>query len=167
MFRAVFAILFLAAHVLKAPAAPDLRFDIVTFCCQCAPDDSFCQPQFDHLNLATTNGHFLAMGTDAHRLELATNGNALAAYYNTFNDGWPTNTGVQQATRVDQYVKANFTSLGPRPDWIVLNEISTSLWTGNAAYRAWVHDVVHALKANFSYNVILYSPFPNPGANGS
>jgi len=77
MFRAVFAILFLAAHVLKAPAAPDLRFDIVTFCCQCAPDDSFCQPQFDHLNLATTNGHFLAMGTDAHRLELATNGNAV------------------------------------------------------------------------------------------
>jgi len=167
MFRAVFAILLLAAHVLKAPAAPDLRFDIVTFCCQCAPDDSFCQPQFDHLNLATTNGHFLAMGTDAHRLELATNGNALAAYYNTFNDGWPTNTGVQQAARVDQYVKANFTSLGPRPDWVVLNEISTSLWTGNAGYRAWVHDVVHALKANFGYSVILYSPFPNPGANGS
>ena len=151
----------------QAGAIPDLRFDVVTFCCHCDPDDTLCQPQFDHLNFPTTNGHFLVMGGDTHRLELATNGNALAVYYNTFNDGWPTNSGDQQAARIDQYTLNNFTSTGPKPNWVILNEISTSLWTGDAGYRTWVHDVVHALKNTFGYNVILFSPFPNPGANGS
>lgn len=147
-------------------AIPDLKFDVVTFCCGCA-SGSTCQDQFDHLNWPTTNGHYIAMGTDAHRMELATNGNLVAIYYNTFNDGWPTNTGPEQAARIDQYAIDGFTSTGARPDWVVLNEISTSLWTGNASYRLWVHDVVHSLKNDFGYNVILYSPFPNPGANNS
>jgi hypothetical protein len=150
----------------SAKATLDLKFDVVTFCCHCAPDDTMCQPQFDHLNFPTDNGHYLAMGSDAHRFELATNGNGLAIYYNTFNDGWPTNTGAQQATRIDQYALNNFTSTGPKPNWVVLNEISTSLWQNDSTYRAWVHDVVHALKATYGYNVILYSPFPNAGANG-
>jgi len=62
---------------------------------------------------------------------------------------------------------SGFINNGARPDWIVLNEISTSLWTGDAAYRSWVHDVVHELKNTYRYNVILYSPFPNPGNNNS
>ena len=130
-----------------ARATPDLKFDVVTFCCHCAPDNTLCQPQFDHLNVPTTNGHYLAMGSDAHRLELATNGNALAIYYNTFNEGYSTNSGAQQAARIDQYAVNGFTSTGPKPDWVVLNEISAGLWQNDAAYRLWTRDVVHALKS--------------------
>jgi hypothetical protein len=130
-------------------------------------DSHICQAQFDHLNLPSTNGHYLAMGTDAHRLELATNGNALAIYYNTFDDGYPTNSGTQQAAIIDQYAISGFTSTGPKPSWMVLNEISSSLWQSDAAYRGWVRDVVHALKNAYGYNVILYAPFANPGANAS
>src|ERR1039458_4550882 len=107
----------------RAAADPDLKFDVVTFCCPCSVDSHICQAQFDHLNLPSTNGHYIAMGTDAHRLELATNGNALAIYYNTFGDGYPTNSGAQQAVLIDQYAASGFTSTGPKPAWIVLNEI--------------------------------------------
>ena len=144
-----------------AKATPDLKFDVFTFV------DNLSQAEFDHLNFPTTNGHYIAMGGDTHRLELATNGNALAIYYNTFNDGYSTNTGAQQAAMIDQYAVSLFTTLGPKPNWVVLNEISTSLWTGDSNYRPWVHDVVHALRTTYGYNVILYSPFPNPGANGA
>ncbi len=150
-----------------ASAAPDLKFDVVTFCCNCAPDDSMCQSQFDHLNFPATNGHFIAMGSDAHRLELATNGNALAIYYDTLNVGSSTNSADQQASNINYYAVSGFTSLGPRPDWIVLNEISSGNWPSDATYRAWVRGVIHALKATYGYNVIIYSPFPNPGANGA
>src|SRR6267378_4234170 len=114
-----------AVLALHAAATPELRFDVVTFCCHCAPDSTMCQGQFDHLNFPTTNGHYLVMGGDTHRLELATNGNGLAVYYNTFNDGWPTNSGDQQAARIDQYCLDGFTSTGPKPNWVILNEIST------------------------------------------
>ena len=151
----------------RAAADPDLKFDVVTFCCPCSVDSHICQAQFDHLNLPSTNGHYIAMGTDAHRLELATNGNALAIYYNTFGDGYPTNSGAQQAVLIDQYAASGFTSTGPKPAWIVLNEISSSLWQSDAAYCGWARDVVHALKNTYGYNVILYAPFANPGANAS
>src|SRR5690242_14102853 len=136
----------------QAVATPDLRFDVFTF------GDTNSQAQFDHLNSPSTNGHYIAMGGDTHRYELATNGNALAIYYNTFNDGYSTNTGAQQAAMIDQYAVSLFTTLGPKPNWIVLNEISTSLWQTDSNYRLWVHDVVHALKTTYGYNVILYSP---------
>ena len=58
-----------------------------------------------------------------------------------------------------------YTGTGPKPNWVVLNEISAGLWPTSSVYRAWVHDVVHALKTNYGYNVILFSPFSNPGAN--
>jgi hypothetical protein len=151
----------------RATAAPDFKFDVVTLCCPCDPTSSICQPQFDHLNFPSTNGHFIAMGTDAHRFELATNGNALAIYYNTFNDGWTTNTGASSASNINQYAVANFTSTGPRPDWVVLNEISSGLWPSDSTYRAWVRDTIHALRATYGFNVILFSPFTNPGSNGS
>ncbi len=151
------------AAITKLYAAPDLKFDIVTFCCPCSVDSHICQAQFDHLNFPTTNGHYIAMGSDAHRMELATNGNALAIYYNTFNDGYSTNSAAQQAVLINQYATNGFTSTGPRPDWIVLNEISSGLWQSDAAYRIWAQGVVHALKSNYGYNVILYAPFANPG----
>src|SRR5438046_297587 len=108
----------MAALALISPqafATPDLKFDVFTF------SDMNSQAQFDHLNVPTTNGHYIAMGGDTHRLELATNGNALAIYYNTFNDGYSTNTGAQQAAMIDQYAVSLFTTLGPKPTWIVLN----------------------------------------------
>ena len=159
----------LAFVVVSSPvqAAPDLKFDVVTFCCPCSLDDHFCQPQFDHLNWPTTNGTFLAMGSDAHRLELATNGNALAIYYNTFNDGYSTNSAATQASNINQYAVSGFTSSGPRPDWIALNELSSGLWTSDAAYRVWAAAVVRELKTNYGFNVVLFSPFPNPGNNNS
>ena len=144
-------------------AAPDLKFDVVTFCCPCSVDSHICQPQFDHLNFPTTNGHYIAMGTDAHRMDLATNGNALAIYYNTFNDGYGTNSGAVEAGLIDQYAINGSTSTGPKPTWIVLNEISTSLWQNDSVYRAWAQAVVHALRTTYGYNVILYAPFANPG----
>src|SRR4029078_11667615 len=53
------AVLFL---LLAAPglclATPDLKFDVVTFCCGCS--SSICQEHFDHLNFPTTNGHYIA-----------------------------------------------------------------------------------------------------------
>src|ERR1043165_6163363 len=131
------------AGVLPVAAVPDQKFDVFTF------GDSLSQAQFDHLNFPSTNGHYIAMGGDTHRYELATNGNALAIYYNTFNDGYSTNTAAQQAALINQYAVGLFTTAGPRPDWVVLNEISTSLWQNDSAYRAWAHDVVHALKNTY------------------
>src|SRR2546423_12157084 len=92
---------------------------------------------------------------------------ALTIYYNPLNAGSPPNTAATQAANIDQYGSSLFTTLGPRPNWIVLNEISTSLWQNDSSYRVWVHDVVHALKNTYGYNVILYSPFSNPGNNSS
>ena len=148
-----------------ADATPELRFDVLTLDCTGTPP--VCPYHFEHLNVPTTNGYYLAMGSDAHRRELATNGNALAIYYNTFNDGYSTNSGVQQAAMIDGQVTPLFTTTGPKPNWIVLNEISSSLWQNDGNYRLWAHDVVHALKNTYGYNVILYSPFANPGANNS
>lgn len=162
-----FLLLAWAGLTLPAWATPDLKFDVVTFCCPCTVDDHICQAQFDELNFPTTNGHYIAMGSDAHRLELATNGNALAIYYNTFDSGYPTNSADQQAALIDQYAVSGFTSTGPKPNWIVLNEISADSWPNDATYRAWTAGVVQTLKNTYGYNVILYAPFANPGANAS
>src|SRR3954469_3720152 len=111
--RLLFLFALLLSHSFRAQATPDQKFDVVTFCCGCS--SSICQSHFDHLNFPTTNGHYIAMGTDAHRLELATNGNLLAVYFNTLNDGYSTNSGAQAATNIDQYAVANFTGTGPKP----------------------------------------------------
>jgi hypothetical protein len=148
-----------------AQATPDLRFDVAWFCCPCYPDAHFCQTQLDHLNWPSPNGHYIAMSSDAHRADLAANGNLLAGYYNTLNDGWTTNSAAQQAAIINQYIVNGFTSTGARPDWLILNELSAGTWPGNATYRTWVRDVVHTLKYTYGYNVIVYAPFSNPGAN--
>jgi hypothetical protein len=153
------------SHAFFAQATPELRFDVLTL--DCSGTAPVCPYHLEHLDVPTTNGYYIAMGSDAHRLELATNGNALAIYYNTFNDGYSTNSGLQQAAMIDSQVTPLFTTTGPKPNWIVLNEISSSLWQTDATYRLWAADVVHALRIAYGYNVILYSPFPNPGANNS
>jgi hypothetical protein len=151
-----------------ALAEPDLRLDVVTLCCNCSNTGALmCPAQLDHMNFPTLNGHILAMGNDTYRNELQTNGNVLGVYYNTLNDGWTTNSGATSAGIIDQYANNLFTSTGPRPNWVVLNEISSGTWPSNQAYRTWVRDVVHTLHNTYGYTVILYSPFPNPGANSA
>jgi hypothetical protein len=155
------------AHVGRVIANPDLRFDVVTFCCNCT-GSMLCQTQFDHLNFPSLNGHYIAMGTDAYRAELLTNGNLLAIYYNSFDADWNTNTtAAQEAATIDQYSTGNFTATGPRPNWVVLNEISSGTWPSSQTYRTWVENVVHALRVTYGYTVILYSPFTNPANNNS
>jgi hypothetical protein len=146
-------------------ATPDLRFEMVWFCCSCSTGNHFCQNEFDLLNIPTPNGHFLAMPTDSQRAAIYGNGNVLAAYYDSLMDGWTAMAGAQKASVIDSYVTANMTSNGPRPDWLVVNEISAGNWPGNASYRAWLREVVDTLTTVYGYTVMLYSPFPNPGAN--
>ena len=165
-YRLGLLLLLFATLIGPAGATPDLRFDVMTLCCVCT-DQMACPGHLEHLNFPTTNGHYIAMGTDDQRLELATNGNVLAIYYNTFNNGWTTNDGATTAAAIEQYSQSRFTATGPRPDWIVLNEVSASLWPTNQAYRTWVHEVVHALRNTYGYSVILYAPFDTPGAYAS
>lgn len=151
--------------VQTAHAAPEMRFDNVTFCCSCSYPDRLCQSHFDHLNWVSPNGHYLCMGSDAHRPEIVANGNVLGVYHNDLNTDWTLKTADTRADEIHTYVLTKFTTNGPAPTWVVLNEISSGTWPGNQTYRTWVHDVVHKLKNTYGYNVILYSPFPNPGAN--
>lgn len=141
------------------------RFDCVTFCCNCSFPDRMCQSHFDHLNWPGPPGHFLCMGSDAHRPEIVANGNVLAVYHNDLNTNWTIKTATQKADEVHAYVLNGFTTNGSAPAWVILNEISAGTWPGNATYRTWVYDVVHRLHVTYGYNVILFSPFPNPGAN--
>ena len=151
-----------------ALAVADRRFDVATF--NCTPDgsdDHFCQTQFDHLNWVSTNGHFLCMGTDAHRGELNGNGNFLAAYYNSLTSLYGVYNGTQAADQIENYVVGNFTSSGVKPTWLVLNEISGSQWPSNADYRAWLRTCVARLHQTYGHSVILFSPFPNPANNAA
>lgn len=148
-----------------ADALADRRFDIVTFCCPCSPDDHLCQTQFDHLNWVSTNGHFLSMGSDTHRPEVNANGNFLAVYINDLNTGYGSVTGATRADQIHNQIVANYTSNGVTPTWVVLNEISAGLWPGTQAYRSWVIAVCSRLKNTYSHTVIVCAPFDGPGQN--
>jgi hypothetical protein len=167
--RVLFFTLFIAgAGILRA--APDLRFDVAWFCCPCYPTNHLCEPQFDHLNIPSPNGHFMVMTTDEHRSTINSNGNVIAMLYNTFDDGAWTNagyTGAMEAAAIDQWANANFTNTGPKPDWLIVNEISSGTWPGNQSYRTYVTDTMHALVHTYGYKVIIFAPFSNPGANSA
>ncbi|MDB6057944.1 MAG: large protein, partial [Verrucomicrobiales bacterium] len=77
--------------------------------------------------------------------------------------GFSTNTAQEKADSIHQYVLSRYATNGPRPDWLVLNEISSSQWPANDIYRQWTTNVVHILATNYGYNVIIYAPFANPG----
>jgi hypothetical protein len=106
------------------------------------------------------------MGTDTHRSEIVGNGNSLAVYYNNLTVNIGGSDGFTRADDIQTYVTTNFTANGQQPTWIVLNEISGSLWPGDANYRQWVKDVVFKLHVVYGHEVVLFSPFQNPGANG-
>jgi len=157
------------APVGRAIANPDLRFDVVTFCCNCSGNDSLCQGQFDALNFPTPNGHYIAMGSDTYRTNLLANGNLLAIYYNNFDSDWSDSppTAAEEAAAINQYSTSLFTVTGPRPNWVVLNEISSGTWPTDQTYRTWVEGVVQALHTTYGYSVIVYSPFANPANNSA
>ena len=156
-------LLVISALVQPCLGTPDLRFDVVTLCCVCS-NSILCEPQFQHLNFPSGNGHFVAMGDDIHRAELLANGNILAIYYNDFDSG-PFTNGVQTAAMIEQYSESLFMNTGPRPNWIVLNEISGSQWPTNQTYRTWMEDVVRTLHNTYGYSVIVYSPFATVAGN--
>jgi hypothetical protein len=106
------------------------------------------------------------MGTDNHRSEIVAKGNSLAVYYNNLTVGIFSDTGFGRADAIQSYVTTNFTANGQQPTWIVLNEISGSLWPGDANYRQWLKDCVWKLHVVYGHEVVLFSPFQNPGANG-
>jgi hypothetical protein len=143
------------------------RFDVVTFCCGCPVENRLCEPQFDALNWPAANGHYLAMGSDAYRAQIVAHGNGLAIYYNVFNDGCAKMTAAEKAAVIEKYAQTLFAKTGPRPQWIILNEISAGLWPTNAAYRQWAVNVVATLKNKYKFSVILCAPFARPGAHSN
>lgn len=162
-----FSVLFCWFVAFSASATPDLRVEVTTFGCDCLATNSFGQDHFDALNIPSLNGKFLALTTDARRLQIAAKGNVLAVYHNDLNTGWSTNSPAQSAANFNQYVLNNHTSTGPRPDWIAMNEISSSLWVNDPNYRAWLIETMRLMKETNHFNVILFAPFANPGANAA
>lgn len=160
----IFAMTLLRALCVPA-AALENRFDIETFNCAGPVTNHFCDAQFDALNWPATNGHYLVMGSDSHWEAITARGNALAIYYNVFNEGFEKMTAGEKAASIEKYAEANFTKTGPRPEWLILNEISAGRWPTSAAYRKWAVDVVSALKNKYKFSVVLCAPFNRPAAH--
>ena len=151
-----------------AARAYDIHFDYTSF------ETNFKQAQFDVLNYPSMNGNFMMTSTDNHRPEMVANGNSLAEFYNWLQqryDAHTTKDGNLAADEIDAYVVSNSANNGPKPTWLILNEISSSLWSANAGppsistYRTWLMDVVTRLHDHYGYEVVALAPFQNPGAN--
>ncbi|HEX3627994.1 MAG TPA: hypothetical protein VH280_21495 [Verrucomicrobiae bacterium] len=161
--RFLWPVVCLLSACLPCAAKLQNHFDVVTFCCDCSIENHLCEPQFDALNWQAKNGHYLAMGSDAHRNQIVARGNQLAIYYNFFNDGKGKGmTAVEKASIIGKYAQS-FTHTGARPDWIILNEISAGRWPVDAAYRKWVVQVVSILRNEDHLSVVLCAPFRRPG----
>jgi len=163
--------LFAAAPLLVFPIttrAYDLHFDYTSF------ETGFGQAQFNILNYPSINGNYMMTSTDNHRPAMVANGNNLAEFYNWLQQRYgahATKNGNISADEIDAYVVSNSAKNGPKPNWLVLNEISASLWSANAGppsdstYRTWLIDCVTRLHDHYGYNVVTLAPFQNPGAN--
>jgi autotransporter-associated beta strand protein len=160
------------AYFCTRAAAFDQHFDYTSF------DTNFKQAQFDVLNYPSVNGNFMMTSTDNHRPEMVANGNALAEFYNNFNADYnhPTaerRTPADEAAFINTYVLTNSTKNGPRPDWLILNEISASQWQLNpgppslSEHRTWVIDTVTLLNDVYGYKVVTYSPYATVGTANS
>src|SRR5215213_2980754 len=109
-----------------ARGATDLHFDYTSF------ETGFQQPHFDVLNYPSINGNYMNTSTDAHRPEMLANNNDLAEFYNWVQqryDAHATKDGNLSADEIDAYVVTNSANNGPKPTWLVMNEISSSLWS--------------------------------------
>ncbi len=154
-------------------SAYDLHFDYTSFDHPNDPTQTphFGQAQFDVLNYASINGNYMNTSTDNHRPEMVANGNALAEFYNNFSADYTSTppSATAEADAINSYTTSRSTSNGPRPDWLVLNEIRGSDWTSSASYRQWVIDVATRLHDTYNYNVVTYSPYETApsGTNSS
>ncbi|HEX5472623.1 MAG TPA: hypothetical protein VFW73_12090, partial [Lacipirellulaceae bacterium] len=168
-------------------SAYDIHFDYTSFDNPNSPGASphFGQGQFDVLNYPSINGDYMMTSTDNHRPEMVANGNALAEFYNNFprigSDAAPSDYNKQiaaggldpvaEADAINCYTHKNSTKNGSRPNYVILNELSPSLWPNDAQkgldYRAWVLGTVTRLHDVYGYDVITYSPFANPANHAS
>jgi hypothetical protein len=154
-----------------APAATDLSFDYTSF------ETGFGQAQFDVLNYRSINGNYMMTSTDNHRPEMVANGNQLAEFYNNWLADYNTQyragaiNAAAEADKIHQYTLTNSTKNGPRPTWLILNELSSSLWSATpgapslSTYRTWAIECVTRLRDVHGYNVVALAPFQNPGFN--
>jgi hypothetical protein len=154
----------------SARAVTDLHFDYTSFDNPNSPGASphFGQNQFNVLNYPSINGNYMMTSTDAHRPEMLANNNNLAEFYNFLEQRYEAHTtkdGNLSADEIDTYVGNNSAHNGDKPHWLILNEISTSLWQANAGppsistYRTWLLDCVTRLHDVYGYDVVTYSPF--------
>lgn len=166
--RVVVAVIWLA--LATSLQAYDLRFDYTSF------GGGFGQSQFDILNYPSINGSYMMTSTDNHRPEMVANGNALAEFYNFLTDRYTEQAvkdGAAAADAINTYTVNNSTHNGPRPNWLILNEISPSLWTANpgspsiSTYRTWLIDCVTRLNQHYGYDVITLAPFQEPGQSNA
>src|SRR3954470_13893049 len=161
-----------------APAY-DIHFDYTSFDNANTPgaNPHFGQAQFNVLNYPSINGNFMMTSTDNHRPEMIANNNNLAEFYNNFLADYNTQyrgTGlnaIAEADAINAYTVKNSTKNGPRPTWLILNELSASVWPDTTQkgtdYRNWVIDAVTRLHDVYGFSLITYSPFANPGNNAS
>ena len=158
----------LATSQAPTASAYDLHFDYTSF------ETGFGQSQFNVLNYPSINGNYMMTSTDNHRPEMVANGNTLAEFYNNFNADYnhPTaerRTPAEEAAHINQYTINNSANNGPRPEWLILNEISPSQWQLNpgapslSEHRTWVIDTVTLLNDVYGYKVITYSPYETVG----
>jgi autotransporter-associated beta strand protein len=164
--------------VLAIPAlAYDIHFDYTSFDNANSPgaNPHFGQAQFNVLNYPSINGNFMMTSTDNHRPEMVANNNALAEFYNNFladyNTQYRSATGLDAAAEADAieaYTVKNSTKNGSRPTWLILNELSASVWPDTTQkgidYRTWVIDAVTRLHDTYGYDIVTYSPFANPSS---
>src|SRR5438552_4635791 len=117
------------AIVRPSARATDIHFDYTSFDNPNTPGITphFGQSQFNVLNYPSINGNYMMTSTDGHRSEMLANNNNLAEFYNWFQqryDAHTTKDGNLSADEIDAYVVSNSTNNGPKPTWLILNEIS-------------------------------------------
>jgi hypothetical protein len=152
---------------------PVMRFDLAGFLCPsagvCEPqkDQCFCQAELDHLNY-TSQSHFLVVATEAHRDDIRSVGNYQAYYINSLNYnaagmGWRYVTPEARADEMVARCEEDFPTICPK--WVLVNEISSSVWPADQAYRTWVIRVARRLRAR-GKEPVMFAPFATVGRNG-
>src|SRR4051794_37360359 len=153
----------------------DIHFDYASFDNPNTPGVTphFGQAQFNVLNYPSINGNYMMTSTDNHRPETLANHNDLAEFYNNFLADYNTQyrgTGldaVAEADAINTYTVNNSAKNGPRPTWLILNELSATIWPDTTQkgidYRTWVLKSVTRLHDVYGYTVVTYSPFQTVG----
>lgn len=150
------------------PGPANKRFDIATLSCSSggscsgAEDKCFCQQDFDVLNGVPS--HFLGLGSDKQKPNVWDKGNFQAVYVDDLNTDWPSG-GAARAAAVMAEAQQNFPC--GVPSWVIVNEISASLWPSNASYRDYVVAFAKSLHVDHGRSVVIAAPFDGPGANGA